>query len=203
MLPGSAQVPAAVVLLCGGAVACFAGYRLFKFVLGVYGFILGALIGSSMMAPNNTWALIAGAIGGGAIGALILMAAYFVAVALVGAGVGALAVNLAWKSTGGEPHWIAVVVCAALGALAAMKFQRHVIVAATAVGGAWTLLVGAAALLAGSGSRAASATGDVWLVYPTSAPKGGVWIYVAWAGLSLVGMYVQLHAAAAKRKKKK
>jgi hypothetical protein len=202
MLPGSIQVPAAVVLLSGGAVACFAGYRLFKFVLGVYGFILGALIGSSMMAPSNTWSMVAGAIGGGALGAIVLMAAYFVAVALVGAGVGALVVNLAWKPVGGDPHWIAVVVCAALGALAAMKFQRHVIITATAVGGAWTVLVGAAALLVGSSSRAASAGGDVWLVYPTNAPTGGAWLYVAWAVLSLAGMYVQLHAARQKRKKK-
>ena len=48
MLPLSIQVPASVVLLAGGAVACFAGYRLFRLVLGVYGFILGALVASSM-----------------------------------------------------------------------------------------------------------------------------------------------------------
>jgi hypothetical protein len=201
MLPGSIQVPAAVVLLTGGAVACFAGYRLFKLVLGIYGFILGALIGSSMMAANNTWALVAGALGGGAIGALVLLAGYFFAVALVGAGVGALVANLAWKPIGGDPHWAAVVVCAALGALAAMKFQRHVIIAATSLAGGWTMLVGAAALVLKSSSRAASAGGDVWMVYPNTPPAGSTWIYVAWVALSLVGMYVQLHSSGVKKNK--
>ncbi len=182
--------------------ACFAGYRLFKFVLGVYGFILGALIGSSMMAASNTWSLVAGAIGGGVAGALVLLAAYFVAVALIGAGVGALIVNLAWKPIGGDPHWIAVVVCAAIGALAAMKFQRHVIIAGTAFAGAWTMLVGATALVLKS-PHAASAGGDVWMIYPTTAPGNATWIYAAWIVVSLVGIYVQLHTSGTKKGKKK
>ena len=202
MLPGSIQVPASIVLLTGGAVACFAGYRLFKVVLGIYGFILGALIGSSMMAASNTFALVAAAIGGGVVGALVLIAAYFFAVALVGAGVGALIVNLAWKPFGGDPHWIAVVACAAIGALAAMKFQRHVIIAATAFAGGWTMLVGAAALILKSTARASSAGGDVWMVYPNSPPAGSAWIYVAWIALSLVGMYVQLHTSGSSARKR-
>ncbi len=200
MLPGSIQVPASIVLLAGGVVACFAGYRLFKTVLGIYGFILGALIGSSMMAASNTWALIAGAIGGGVAGAVILIAAYFFAVALVGAGVGALIVNLAWKPFGGDPHWIAVVACAALGALAAMKFQRHVIIAATSFAGGWTMLVGGAALVLKPASRAASAGGDVWMVYPNTPPAGSTWVYVAWIVVSLIGMYVQLHTSGSRKR---
>jgi len=37
MLPAAYATPAAVILLVGGLLACFAGYRLFRFVLGVYG----------------------------------------------------------------------------------------------------------------------------------------------------------------------
>ena len=47
MLPQALGLPAAVVLILGGAVTCFAGYRLFRFVLGIYGFILGAMLASS------------------------------------------------------------------------------------------------------------------------------------------------------------
>ena len=42
MLPQSYGLPAAIGLVLGGAVACFAGYRLFRIVLAIYGFILGA-----------------------------------------------------------------------------------------------------------------------------------------------------------------
>jgi len=206
MLPLSIQVPASVVLLAGGAIACFAGYRLFRLVLGVYGFILGALVASSSVGAADTWTVVLWALGGGALGALILIAGYFVGVALVGAGVGALLVNVAWKPFGGDPHWAVLLGAAAVGAIAAMSFQRYVIIIATAFGGAWTMLVGAAALMLGKGARAASSVSDVWVVYPTSAGPPGAWVYVAWVAIALVGLYVQLHTsgkAARARKKKK
>ena len=193
MLPLSVQVPASIVLLAGGAMACFAGYRLFRLVLGVYGFILGALLASSMAGAGAGWAVVLAAIAGGAVGALVLFAGYFVGVALIGAGIGALAVNLAWKPFGGDPHWAVILVVAAVGAIAAMKFQRYVIILATAFGGSWTMLVGAAALMGGPGARAASAGSDVFVVYPNYAGPNGVWVYVAWIAIALTGTYVQLH----------
>ena len=195
MLPLSVQVPASILLLAGGAMACFAGYRLFRLVLGVYGFILGALLATSTVGAGATWTVVLVAIGGGALGALVLVAGYFVGVALVGAGLGALAVNLAWKPFGGDPHWAVVLVVAAVGAIAAMSFQRYVIVLATAFGGAWTMLVGAAALMAGPGARAASAGSDVWVLYPSYTGPDGVWVYVAWFTVALTGTYVQLHTS--------
>lgn len=195
MLPLSAQVPASIVLLAGGAMACFAGYRLFRLVLGVYGFILGALLASSMAGASGTWMVVAAAIAGGAVGALVLFAGYFVGVALVGAGFGALAVNVAWKPFGGEPHWAAVLVAAAVCAVVAMQFQRYVIIMATAFGGSWTMLIGAAALMSGPGARAASAASDVFVVYPTYTGPNGMWVYVAWVAIALTGTYVQLHTA--------
>jgi hypothetical protein len=205
MLPLSIQVPASVVLLAGGAIACFAGYRLFRLVLGVYGFILGALVASSSIGAGDTWTVVLAALGGGAVGALILLAGYLVGVALVGAGVGALLVTVAWKPFGGEPHWAALLGAAALGAVAAMAFQRHVISIATAFAGSWTMLVGAAALMQGKSARAASSINDVWVIYPNGTGAPGVWLYVAWVAVAFVGVYVQLHAGgkAAKSSKKK
>ena len=80
--------------MLGGALACFAGYRLFRIVLGIYGFILGAMIASSMMGVSNTIGMIVAALVGGLVGALILMFAYFVGIALVGAGLGALVAHV-------------------------------------------------------------------------------------------------------------
>jgi hypothetical protein len=48
MLPAAYQLPAALVLIAGGIVACFFGYRLFRIVLAFTGFILGALATSSV-----------------------------------------------------------------------------------------------------------------------------------------------------------
>ena len=76
--------------MLAGAITCFAGYRLFRFVLAIWGFILGAGIGSSMMGGDSAIAMIGAGLAGGLLGALALVFAYFVGVALVGAGLGAL-----------------------------------------------------------------------------------------------------------------
>ena len=62
MLPASLQTPAALVLLAGGVVSCFAGYRVFRVVLGIYGFIIGALFASSAMGTEHTAWMIVGAL---------------------------------------------------------------------------------------------------------------------------------------------
>jgi hypothetical protein len=198
----SIQIPAAAVLLAGGAVACFAGYRLFRFVLGVYGFILGALLASSMMGTSEPWALVVAAIAGGAVGALVLVAGYFVGVALMGAALGALIVTLGWKLFKGDPQPVVVIVVAAIGAFAAMAFQRYVIIAATSLGGAWTLLVGATALLLGKSAKAGSAGSDIWVAYPGSVGVPGLWAYGVWMLIALAGIFVQLRTSTAKSRKK-
>ena len=49
MLPGSFQMPAALILLVGGLCSCFAGYRIFRWVLAFFGFVFGALfVGAAM-----------------------------------------------------------------------------------------------------------------------------------------------------------
>src|SRR5262245_5657923 len=96
MLPHSYELPAAALLVLTGVLTCFAGYRLFKMVLAVYGFILGALIGSSMMGASNTIGMVGAALVGGLVGAVVLVLAYFVGVALVGAGIAALVAHLVW-----------------------------------------------------------------------------------------------------------
>ena len=68
MLPAAYQVPAAIALVVGGAVACFFGYRLFRVVLSIFGFIFGGLMASSLVGPSDTTWLIGAWIVGGLIG---------------------------------------------------------------------------------------------------------------------------------------
>jgi Domain of unknown function (DUF4203) len=192
MLPASFQTPAALILLAGGLIACFAGYRVFRIVLGIYGFILGALLASSAMGTEHTLWMIGAALLGGIVGALILIAAYFVGVALLGAGIGALAASLIWASLGREPHALVVIVFAIAGALAALALQRFVIVGATAFGGAWTIIVGALALAGNRLAIDAAARNNVWLAYPMNPAPGQHWVVFVWLALGIVGSIVQL-----------
>ena len=148
MLPASYATPTAVVLALGGLLACFAGYRLFRLVLGVYGFILGAFITTSMMGSANMWTLVLAAVVGGILGAILMIAAYFMGVGLVGAGLAALAVHVVWRVIGGEPPTAVLVIVCVVGALGALSAARYVVVFGTALAGAWTLILGALALMA-------------------------------------------------------
>jgi hypothetical protein len=192
MLPHSYELPVALFLVLGGALSCFAGYRLFKITLAIYGFIFGAMFASSTMGASNTTGMIAAAIAGGILGALILVFAYFIGIALVGAGLGALVAHVGWAYIRpGDPPALAIIILAVLGAIGAMLLQRYVIVVATAFGGAWTLLLGAIAI-ADRGAERASRVGDVWILYPTSVGPGRTWVPVAWILLGVVGTAVQL-----------
>ena len=200
MLPTSYELPAALLLVVGGAVACFTGYRLFRIVLAIYGFILGAMLASSVMGVSNTTGMIVAAIVGGFGGALVLMFAYFIGIALVGAGLGALVAHAGWGYVRpGEPPALAVIALAILGAIGAMMLQRYVIIVATAFGGAWTMIVGG---LAAAGDRAAgraAAAGDVWILYPLTPAPGQRWVPIAWLALGLLGLFVQLAITGRKR----
>ena len=54
MLPASLALPTAVIFAAGGLLACFFGYRLFRIVLGIYGFILGAMVTTSLVGETGT-----------------------------------------------------------------------------------------------------------------------------------------------------
>ena len=197
MLPASLQVPAAIVLVLGGLLSCFAGYRVFRIVLGIYGFIIGALLASSFMGTDQTLYMVIAAIVGGLAGATILILAYFVGVALIGAGVGALAANVIGAALGREPSVFVVILLAVIGALGALALQRYVIIVATAFGGAWTAMIGGLALAGDRVAGQAAARNDVWLAYPVNPAPGQRWVLFAWLALGLVGALVQVGFTAA------
>jgi len=192
MLPAAYAVPVAAVLALSGAVACFAGYRLFRIVLGVYGFILGAMVTSSVMGTANTWALVLAAVVGGVIGSGLMIAAYFVGVGLVGAGLASLAVHMVWRVIGGDPPTFLLVGMAVLGALGALKVARYVVVIGTALAGSWTLIVGGLAL-AGDRVGAMTVTSEnIWVVYGAGPLPTSWWVTGTWVVLATLGAVVQM-----------
>jgi hypothetical protein len=193
MLPHSYELPAAILLVLGGALSCLAGFRLFRVVLGIYGFIFGAMLASSMMGGSNTTGMIVGAVVGGLAGALLLVFAYFVGIALVGAGLGAFVAHVGWGYFGsGDPPPVLVIVLSIFGSIGAMLLQRYVIIVATAFGGAWTVIVGGLAVAGDRGAARAAAAGDVWILYPMTPAQGQRWVPFVWIALGLIGTGVQL-----------
>lgn len=190
LIPTSFQLPALALLILGGVIAWGAGYRLFRFVLTLFGFYIGALAATAVLGPSDRTLLVFAALGGGAVGALIMFFGYFVGVALVGAGIGALSVHMIWSRLGSDPHAFVVILAAVAGAATAMWLQRYVIVIATAFAGGWTMLWGAMNALDASGNLAQRP--PVWMVYPFDFSPGRRWILAAWAAIALLGVFVQL-----------
>jgi len=203
MLPHAYQMPAAIFLLVSGALTCFAGYRLFRVVLAIYGFILGAMLASSIVGVSNTLGMVVAALAGGMVGALILVLAYFIGIALVGAGLGVLIAHVIWgQIANDDPAALAIALASMAGALGAMILQRYVIVVSTAFAGAWTILVGGIAIAGDFANKStvhAAPGGDPWILYPLSPAPGQRWVPVAWVVLGVIGTAVQLGITGKKR----
>ena len=202
MLFVSSQIPAAIILLAVGLLACFMGYRLFRWLLGIYGFVGGAYLTSLLIDALEPWVAAAAIVGGGLAGAAFLLLVYLAGVAILGAGLGVLAVSMFWTPPTGDPVWWVVVAACLIGAIAAVSLQRYVIIVSTSFGGAWTALVGALAL-GGDAEALAAAGGDLWQVYPMAPANGQVPFAIGWFGLGLLAALVQLRASSSAGKRRK
>lgn len=205
MLPASFAMPTAVVLTVGGLIACFAGYRLFRIVLGIFGFVIGAMVTTSIIGAQSTIALVAAAVVGGLVGSVLMVAAYFIGVGLLGAGLAALGLNALWHTFSGDPPTVVLVVVCVLGALGALSIQRYVIIFGTALGGAWTALFGGLALMGNSTAKHAMSSTGGWILYPLDPLPNFWWTVPAWLVLGLMGALLQMattrRAATTPRKK--
>ncbi|MGH9163622.1 MAG: DUF4203 domain-containing protein [Vicinamibacteraceae bacterium] len=192
MLPVSFQTAAALFIL-GGLLTCFAGHRIFRFVLAISGFILGALVTSVVLVPTATGstALLA-LLAGGVAGAILLVLAEFVGVALIGAAGAAMIVHFGAANLGGEPGALLVLGCTIAGALIALALQRYVIVLCTAFGGAWLIVTGGLGLWRPQAVMGAVDRVLGLLTYPLRSAGEMQWLVLAWFVVGLLGTVFQL-----------
>lgn len=197
-MPAAVHLPAAIILLAGGLVACLLGYRLFRVLVAVCGFLGGLSVGALLIEGVETWAAAILLVASGLVGTALCLAVYLAGVSLLGAAMAALAVHLIWPgfSTNAQP-WVIFSVCLA-GAIAAMLLRRYVIIIGTSFGGAWGALVGGMAL-AGHPAAVAAASGDVWRVYPMAPARGQMWFAVGWLALAVAAILVQLSSTSRAR----
>lgn len=135
-----------------GLLYCFLGYRLFKVVLGLTGFLMAGVVAGAIAGwlteGKLIWMAVAG-VGGGFAGAVAMLALYKVGVFCLGLIAGAL---IAHNFLGGHTaDWAASAAFAAavFGGLIALVFERTIMTMATAAIGAWIAVQSAALLLLG------------------------------------------------------
>jgi hypothetical protein len=177
-----------------GAVSCFFGYRIFRVVLSIIGFIIGASIGLSLTAESAQLTQILAAMAGGAIGAIVMNALYFLGVVIAGALLGALAVNLFLAALGVEPNVIFLIIGAVAGGAVALILNKLTIILSTAFSGASAIVYGASLLVPSLGGF-----DPLGALSRIGAERGepSVILLVAWIILGVVGVGVQYRASEA------
>jgi hypothetical protein len=185
----------ALVSIAFGLLNCFFGYRIFKFMLGIYGFFLGAVVGftvaSSATDGQVLW-LVLGALIGGAVGAALMVLLYFVGVFAVGGLAGALLADTIGAAFGFDVPLLVAIVVAVVAGVAALFFQRYALIVATALSGAWVAVASLFSLISGQGLALRE-------VFRLSGERAGVPLFVVlilWLVLSVAGAIVQLRTTA-------
>jgi hypothetical protein len=129
-----------------GAIQCFFGYRIFKVVLCLVGFILGGSIAASIgyaVSHQESISLLAGLIGG-VIGAALMVTLYFVGVFLVGAFLGTILGTVFFTAAASNPNPAVLLIFAVVAGVIALFFQKFAIIVSTAFVGAWSVVTGIA-----------------------------------------------------------
>lgn len=133
-----------------GLIECFFGYRILRFLLGVIGFVIGAVIAGSLgfelSGGSELIAIIAG-IAGGCVGAYIMYLLYIVGVFVIGAALGFMVVSFIFGLMNENPVPWMVITSSAAGGILAVLFQRPMIVIATSFGGSYAAVTGISYLL--------------------------------------------------------
>jgi hypothetical protein len=185
------HLPVAIILLGGGLFACFLGYRLLRTVLALYGFIGGMVIATMFVGQLETGLAVVVTIAGGVVGSVLAVTAYLGGVAVLGAGLGAVALNVVWSYRGGELNvWVVLITCF-ICALLTLSIRGYVLIIATSFGGAWTALVGGLALV-GNSAAVAAVIGNVEQLPPVADARTHLGFILGWCGLGTLAVLVQM-----------
>jgi hypothetical protein len=176
-----------VVFIGLGLLNCFFGYRLFRLLLGIWGFVGGAALALTLLqgAKVDPLVQIVGAALGGIVGAVLVSMLYMLGVFLFGAGFGLLLAPVIQQHAHVLPGWPLIIVLAVVGGIAALALQRPLITLFTAFGGAWIAVSGAVAAVAGCPLQ----------TFPAHCVRAAPWaigILVVWLVLGFFGIATQL-----------
>ena len=132
-----------------GFLQCLFGYKIFKFVLALTGFLLGS-VGLGLVLyryTGNQYVAMGGGLAGGLLGGGLVVWLHHLGVFLMG-GIMGTAFVLGWFALGANPphHLVLLGVAAGCG-LVALALKKFMLVVATSFAGAWGMVVGGAHLL--------------------------------------------------------
>jgi hypothetical protein len=170
-----------------GAIECFFGYRIFKVILGIIGFLGGfamtGMIGYTM-AVNELFLYLMGIISG-IIGAVMMIWLYFFGVFFIGAMLGGVIGATLFGAINLSPNGLLLFIISIIFGSIALIFQKYMIIIATAFIGSWHMVVGIACLFDGKSCL----TDPAWLLKIGS--NHNYLVTLVWLILGFLGCFVQ------------
>ncbi len=180
----------AISLIASGMITCFFGYRLFKVVLAITGFVTGGALAWTVLtaAGYGQWVTIAGTLLAALVGGVAMFSLFFAGVFLFGCAMGLLMAVVVLSAIGSELNVVAVSIFALVNGLVTLWFRKVLVVASTALTGAWSVLSGVAYFV-----------GDLDLVGALAKPEllrtqGGLYyaVLALWLLLGISGIAIQM-----------
>lgn len=137
-----------IISIIIGLLQCFFGYRIFKFIIGLFGFAFGAVLAFGILyaVDASPFFQYAGALVAGVLGAALFVGLYFVAIFLLGGAFSIFILFIIAQDASSAANIIVFVI----GGVLAVVLQRIFIIIFTAFGGAWSVVTGVADLFDGS-----------------------------------------------------
>lgn len=182
-------------LLSIGVIQCFYGYRMFKFILGLTGFVGGGVLagGLAFTISRNVIVVVLTGLVGGSMGALLMVAGYFVGLFTLGAIFGALAGSMLFAVAGSIPEPVVLLLLAVIGGIVALIVNKPMIILSTGFWGAGNIVAAMASLAMG--------TTDLSTIESLLRSGGGRFytLMLSWLLLGIAGVIVQYKTAPAKR----
>lgn len=132
---GTLAMAAFSVVLVFGLLNCILGYRLLRFWMMIFGFLLGAaagLFGVYQMGVGSKGLYVAGMAGAGILLAIIAFVIFKAGIFIMGAGIGLLLTVYMIHPTTSFTFFICLLVGVGIGFLA-LKFEREVIIVGTSI----------------------------------------------------------------------
>lgn len=180
-----------LVITIFGAVNCFSGYRLFKILLAVTGFLIGANISWTIalnVTDGSKIIAIISAILGGIIGALIVSLLYFVGIFFFGAFFAYFLGSMFLSMFADNSPLLFLIISSILGGIIALFLQKLIIIMATSIGGAWYIILGISKFFGISMMNAQTIINIHGLNLQN---KNQIFIFLIWLILSISGIIIQ------------
>lgn len=190
----SGTVLVAILTIAFGLLNCFFGYRIFRFMLALWGLILGAYVGVTVagnLADGQLLWVIIGGVVGAIIGAVVMSLLYFVGVFIVGAALGFVLANAVGVAVGIDMPTLVVIIVAVVVGIIALILQRVVIILATAFTGSWAAISGGLSLLAGTSVTPAELYGDAAGAGELIPGLPALLVLILWLVLAVAGAVTQ------------